>query len=309
MLPRKPCVCGHGKSFHLESVRPQSGQKGCFITNCPCKEFRPSVPCPACGFWNVKSCELVGHIYPIKNEKEYSESMEKTSLPAGVTFVSMSEVTRYVPGFTINVGNLERAKRGDWVRLLVKFPHRCDYCGKGCGMESKTEVEFISAKISGLNPASNLFKARILSYPEHGAQHGLAYDDDFTLAMNYVLDYVEQPTGPVVERTAKGEVIRTNYGTAAEEHLLTGEKPAAVPINAEDQKLRDVVKTLPPLAPVAGKRYWLRNGAVAVIWTQRDGKWIGKTEDGAEFEWNTAGAHASGNREFDIVRDLKEVLV
>jgi hypothetical protein len=233
--------------------------------------------------------------------------MEKTTLPPFVAFVSNSEVTRYVPQFTINVGQLEKAKRGDWVKLLVRFPHRCDYCGKGCQKEGTTEWEFISAKLSGLNPGAGLFKCRILSVPTQTTHHSLVFEDDLTLGLQYVLDYIEMPTGPVVEQTTG----RVNYGTAAEEHLLTGVKPAPAIINAEDQKVRDAVKNLPALPPAAGKRYWLRNGAVVSVWTERGGVWIGKADDGVELEWTPAGAHAGGNRELDIVRDptAKEVFV
>jgi hypothetical protein len=231
--------------------------------------------------------------------------MEKTSLPFGVAFVSMSEITRYVPQFTIDVGQLGKAKRGDWVKLAVRFPHRCDYCGKGCQREGTTECEFISAKISGLNPGLSVLTCRILSVPAHTTHHSLAFEDDLTVGLQYVLGYVEMPAGPVVEQSTG----RVNYGTAAEEHLLTGVKPAPTIINAEDQRLRDAVKNLPALAPSAGKRYWLRNGAVVTVWTERGGVWIGKADDGDELEWTPAGAHAGGNRDFDIVRDptAKEV--
>lgn len=233
--------------------------------------------------------------------------MEKT-LPLGVAFVSAGEVTRYVPNFTINVGQLGRAKRGDWVRLLVKFPHHCEYCGQGCGQEGKTAWEFLTAKISAVNAAASLVSCRVLSVPAQTAAHTLAFDDELTLRTDYVLDYTEMPTAPVVEPTTG----RVNYGTAAEEHLLTGVKPEPKAINAEDQRLRDAAQQLPPLAPVAGHRYWLRNGAAVEVWTQRAGVFLGKVlEGGQEVEWTATGTHAGGNRDYDIVqRDptAKEVL-
>jgi hypothetical protein len=33
----KPCVCGHGKTFHRETITP--GQIGCVIRGCQCPRY------------------------------------------------------------------------------------------------------------------------------------------------------------------------------------------------------------------------------------------------------------------------------
>ena len=250
---------------------------------------------------------------------------EKTTLPPFVLFVSVSEVTRYSPNFIVNVGDLQHAKRGDWVRLMIRFAHQCEYCGKvpSCGKELTTDTEMLSAKLWAPLSTANLAKVRILSRPNYTARHSLDYQDDLTLSASYILDYVPLKPDRVQE----------------EEYLLTGVAPSAAPIFVKDQriqhqpdckcdectgrraprplydgalenqKLRAAAQSLPPLAPQVGRRYWLRNGAEVEVWTFRAatyyGKVVGKFDNGMELEWTEAGAHTLGNREYDIVKDPK----
>lgn len=250
---------------------------------------------------------------------------EKTTLPPFVLFVAVTEVTKYSASFIPNVGNLGHAKRGDWVRLMIRFTHLCEYCNKvpSCGKELKVETEILSAKLWAPISAANLAKVRILSRPNYTARHSLDYQDDLTLSASYILDFV--PLQP--ERVSD------------EEYLLTGVPPTAPPIFVKDQhvqhqpdckcdectgrkargplydgatenqKLRTAAQTLAPLAPQVGRRYWLRNGAEVEVWTFRAetyyGKVVGKFDNGMELEWTPAGAHTLGNREYDIVKDPK----
>jgi hypothetical protein len=225
---------------------------------------------------------------------------EKTTLPPFVLLVSVAEVSRFVPTFVVNIGDVYKAKRGDWVRLMVKFRHHCEYCdapdGKNCRKEGSTDYEILSGKIAGVNAITpgrtGLAKVKILSNPAQTRIHSLSYGDEITLAIDYILDYIELKPDRVAE----------------EDYLLTGVAPEPRAINAEDQKLRDRVKSMPALAPAIegagrGKRYWLRNGAAVTVWTQRGQVFLGKTDDGVDLEWNAAGQNA--DRQFDIVKDPK----
>jgi hypothetical protein len=212
--------------------------------------------------------------------------MEKTTLPPGVGFVLQGQLSMYRPHFKLNVGNLAKAKRGDWIGLLIRFPLNTFPSG-----EQIYSTEFLSAEITAVVNDTGLVKCKILSNPVETSKHSLTYGDELTLAQAYILTY-EESTAQQVQQT---------------EHLLTGVKPEAKPINSEDQKLRDKAKSMPTVIPEPKKKYWLRNGTLVTVWTNYGGEWIGVADDGTEMHWKQSGAHAT-DRDLDIVKDLAEAL-
>ena len=211
--------------------------------------------------------------------------MDKT-LPSGVSIVDSSEATGLVPSLSLNVANLDRAKRGDFIRLLVKFkiPATSET------PENPKATEFVTCLVAAKTP-NGLIKAKVFSRPEMTYCHSLTYGDDLTVAERYVL------THEVSDVKQAAEV----------EHVLTGVIPEAQPINAEDAKLRAAVRDFPPLQPEMGGEYWLRNGVRVRVWGFHAGVWVGGVpiQGMATLEWTALGAHAGGNRDLDIVKDIR----
>jgi len=209
--------------------------------------------------------------------------MPEKILPPGVVIVDTNEATGLIPGLVINVGMLDRAKRGDFVRLLLKFrtPASLNFA------ENPKATEFLTAVVASKTPAGRL-KVKVFSRPEKTQFHSVTYGDDLTLSDRYVLSHESSSLSQVAEV----------------EPFLTGIIPISQPINAEDAKLRAATQSLPPLTPEPGREYWLRNGALVTVHAFHAGVWIGSpVEGGATLEWSVSGAHAGGNRDFDIVKD------
>ena len=208
--------------------------------------------------------------------------MPEKILPPGVAIVDTNEATGLVPNLGINVGNLDRAKRGDFVRLLLKFriPPTAET------PENPKATEFITGVVSG-RTNSGLLKVRVYSRPEFTARHGVNYGDDMSLNDRYVISH-ESATDAVAKEV---------------EHVLTGVIPQDVPINSEDAKLRNAAKSLPPLAPNPQQQYWLRNGLLVTVYMFHAGVWVGAGNDGSNYEWTATGAHSGGVRDLDIVKD------
>jgi hypothetical protein len=142
----------------------------------------------------------------------------------------------------------------------------------------KLQHEFVTAMVSAVPGTSSLIKVRILANPEQSTKHGLKYGDDVTLSLSQIIEHVA---------AAEGETERTAY-------LLTD---------------------LQPIAPIAGRAYWTRDGATAMIWTQladQTGQYfLGEISWPAGFskagerdiQWNTDGRHRQGRAGLDIVKD------
>ena len=81
--------------------------------------------------------------------------MEKLTLPAHVALLNQDQARARHPNVKIDVGNLGRAQRGDWLRMLIEFP-----LGDG------RSDEFLTAMVK--QPGDGvLLKCRILSKPEY----------------------------------------------------------------------------------------------------------------------------------------------
>jgi hypothetical protein len=209
--------------------------------------------------------------------------MPEKILPSGVVIADTNEATGLVGNLTLKVANLDRVKRGDFVRLLLKFK----IPATAQNPENPKATEFLTAVVASKTP-NGLLKAKVFSRPEMTQFHSVTYGDDLTLAERYVVSH-EQST------VAQAQEV---------EPFLTGVIPISQPVNAEDAKLRQVAQTLPPIAPEAGKRYWLRNGMIVTVHMFHVGVWVGTSvSDGTPLEWAANGANAAGNRDFDIVKD------
>ncbi len=221
--------------------------------------------------------------------------MDKT-LPPNVSIVSLSEATGILPGLEPRVGNLDKAKRGDYIRLLLKFPNPpVTYRDKDDierQVTTYTEIvdekpverplpknghEFLTAMITQVF-ATGLIKCKVLANPSHAGVHGVHYGDDLTIQQAYVIEHTV---------SAPGEADRTA-------HLLA---------------------ELRPIAPAPGRTYWTRNGATAKIWTaQQDANgsfllgevsWpsgLGQAGQ-SNVQWCPDGKHRQGDPGLDIVKD------
>lgn len=223
--------------------------------------------------------------------------MAEKTLPPGVAIVDTNEASGLIPNLSINVGNLDRAKRGDFVRLMLKFktpavpevpagptPNQPFIPGTP---ENPKATEFITAVIASRNATSGLTRVRVYSRPRLTQYHAVTYGDDLTLSDRYILSH--EPSTPELAQSL--------------EPLFTGVIPQATPINSEDAALRTATKNLPPLAPNPQQQYWLRNGALVTVYMFHAGVWIGAGQDGTNYEWLATGAHAGGQRDLDIVKD------
>lgn len=245
--------------------------------------------------------------------------MAEKTLPAGVAIVDTNEISSLVPNFTLHVGDLGRARRGDFVRLLLKFSEPAQ---EGREANSKA-TEFVTCVVTSRTPGG-LLKAKVYSRPEKTLFHSVDHGDELTLGDRYVLSHE----------------ISTDQILAKVEPFLSGQKPKVVPLNIEDAKLRAAVDKLPAIPPQQGGIYWLRNGAVVRVWTWQTRKqvtcqacgrqllganiqnemcpntrgyhswveadysvWLGGSDDGAAIEWTQDGSHAGGLRDLDIVKD------
>jgi hypothetical protein len=209
--------------------------------------------------------------------------MAEKILPPGVTIVDSNEATGLVPGLTLKVANLDTAKRGDFVRLLVKFPNPA--ANVRPWIERLTCV-VINRMAAGAGP----LRIKVYSRPEMTHLHSIDFGDELTVGDRYILAH--EPS--------------TEKQISEVEPFLTGVIPETKPINAEDQKLRDAVKNYPPLQPETGREYWLRNGMRVRVFAYHAGVWIGSPVDGgATLEWAMNGTSMTNDREFDIVKDPK----
>ena|SRR5579871_5436509 len=136
--------------------------------------------------------------------------------------------------------------------------------------------EFLTAMVKEITQAqmaSGLIKCRILSKPEHPEKHSLKYSDDITVSVSHVLEHSK----------ATDDQVRTTA------HLL------------DDLK---------PMAPLAGRNYWTRNGSEAQIWTtmqdERGVYLLGQCAGLRDVQWNQDGTHRGGMAELDIVKDPRE---
>lgn len=221
--------------------------------------------------------------------------MAEKTLPPGVAIVDTNEASGLIPNLSINVGKLDQAKRGDFVRLLLKFktPAVPEVPGEGPNRpaipgvpENPKATEFVTAVVA-TRTGGGLLKVRVYSKPRQTQFHAVTYGDDLTLNDRYVLSH-EQSTMELAQSL---------------EPLLTGVIPQARPINAEDAGLRAATKNLSPLGPNPQQQYWLRNGVLVTVYMFHAGVWVGAGQDGTNYEWLATGAHAGGQRELDIVKD------
>ena len=220
-------------------------------------------------------------------------------LPPGVIIVDSGEATGLVPNLPLSVAHLGSAKRGDFVRLLVKFTSP-GVIGFPAGPNPVTQpaipeipanpraTEFITAVVAS-RTGNGLLKVKVYSRPRNTQIHSITFGDDLTISERHVISHES------VTLSQAAEV----------EHVLTGVIPESRPINAEDAKLRAAVRDFPPLQPEMGGEYWLRNGVRVKVWGFHAGVWIGAPEGGAAIEWTGLGAHAGGNKELDIVKDIR----
>ena len=104
--------------------------------------------------------------------------MEKQTLPANVTLLNQDQAQARHPNVKIDVGNLGRAQKGDWLRMLIEFP-------LGDGRAN----EFLTAMVK--DTAAGLIKCRILSKPEYSSVHTLRYGDDLTVGVAYILEHTK----------------------------------------------------------------------------------------------------------------------
>lgn len=207
---------------------------------------------------------------------------ETKSFPMGVTYADVSKAMNMAPQFQPKLDTVQLIKRGDPVKVMVQF--RPDTPSEGNPQPRAYEV--LPAFV--LDRQSPIVTLKIASAPQYTHKHGLGFEDVVTAREDFIL-YHESATAEQVK---------------AIEHLLTGVVPAAQPVNEEDRKLREAVKNLPPLAPEVGKRYWLRNGLLANVWTFLSGEnvYLGNAPGWDQLRWNQIGASTT-NRDFDIVKD------
>jgi len=129
--------------------------------------------------------------------------MADKNLPVGVVFVPLNNaVSEFQGKFTPNVSKMGLVKRGDYVKILLKFP---EY-----PKESGNVHEFITCQISSVSP-NGFLRIRIASHPQFQGAHGLRYGDDIVIQQAHVLEH-----DPVTSEVAK-----------ATEHMLVDMPPLA----------------------------------------------------------------------------------
>jgi hypothetical protein len=203
-------------------------------------------------------------------------------LPAGVVIADINEASALLQNFTPKVGWLGKVKRGDFLRLLLRFTRPAS----GDKPENPRATEFITCVVASKTDYG-LLKTKVFSRPEMTQFHSVTYGDDITVSERYVLQHEQSGPSQVQEV----------------EPFLTGVIPISQPVNEHDAKLRAVAQDLPPMAPQSGRQYWLRNGTLVTVFAFHVGVWIGSNEAGATLEWTATGQNAQGNRDLDIVKD------
>lgn len=245
--------------------------------------------------------------------------MPEKLLPAGVSIVDTSEVGGLFPNFILKIGQLNLAKAGDFVRLLLKFMVPVE------GEAPRRDTEFLTAVITS-KTGNGLLRCKVYSAPEKTRFHAIDYGDELTVSDNYILTH----------EASSDQIVKDL------QPFLTGVIPEPIPINQEDAKLRAATQHLPPLTPEQGRQYWTRNGTLVTVWTMQTQRiiscaecgrqqfgsqmqnemcpqtrtyhvwrdrersvWLGGSSDGAAIEWNRNGSHAGGIRDLDIVDIVK----
>ena len=166
--------------------------------------------------------------------------VEKQTLPVNVTLLNQDQARARHPNVKIDVGNLGRAQRGDWLRLLIEFP-------LGDGRAN----EFLTAMVKEPGGGAVL-KCRILSKPEYSSVHSLRYGDDLTVGVAYILEHT---------KATEDENIKTAY-------LLEDMKPMVPVIGKPLWTRNGGVANVWTLLTDAQGAYWL--GEVSGV---RDVQW------------------------------------
>jgi len=205
-------------------------------------------------------------------------------LPLSVSIVDTNEAGGLQPGLQLKIPYLDRLKRGDFIRVMVKYQE---------GAAKSREI--LTCLVTATRPGSGLVDCKIFSSPELTHFHTLEYGDDLTIQERSIIEH--EPSDP--------------KRVESMEHFLTGVIPQPKPINPEDEKLRHKVETMPAIAPKTNRKYWLRNGTsvTAGAFLENIQQWFGTSPDGSQFWWHPDGTSASGNRELDIVKDQSETEV
>ena len=213
--------------------------------------------------------------------------MSTKLLPLGTAFADVSKALNLQPGFTPRLQDVERLKRGDFVRIMVLSPTQV-----ADPPNYETLTCLVIEKLGHPRPASCTVAVKIQSTPVFTYQHGLEFGDTITVQEQHIL-WHESATAEQVKQV---------------EHLLTGVIPEPEfkdpKVAEEDRKLREVIKNLPPLAPEAGKRYWTRNGLSVGVWTflQDQDCFVGGVTPNDTLRWKRDGTSLV-KRDFDIVKD------
>lgn len=209
--------------------------------------------------------------------------MSTKALPLGTTFADVSKAFNVQPAFTPRLQDIDRLKRGDFVRIMVLFrpdtpteanPKPPNYETLTCLVVERRQSPIVAVMIQ--------------SSPAFTSKHGLEFGDTITVQEQHIL-WHESATAEQVKQV---------------EHLLTGVIPEAHPVNEEDRKVREASKNFPPLAPEAGKRYWTRNGLSVTVWTflQDQDCFVGGVTPNDTMRWRRDGTSLV-TRDFDIVKD------
>lgn len=208
--------------------------------------------------------------------------MSTKPLPMGTALANVGQAMNLQPAFAPRTNDVDRLKRGDYVRIMIQFrPETPSEANP-----KPRNFEMLTALV--MERRSPIIAVKIQTTPSHTPQHGLEFGDVIHIQEQHVI-WHEPATPEQVKQV---------------EHLLTGVIPEAQPVNEADRKLREAGRNLPPLAPVAGKVYWLRNGLDAKVWGQNpDGSFIGNLAgEAVPLRWLANGRHEN-NLDLDIVKD------
>jgi hypothetical protein len=209
--------------------------------------------------------------------------MDKT-LPAGISFASLSDAQSLRPDITPAIAALHLVKRGDFITILLKWkPQPTKFIDKN-GNEAVHEwpanamqTETLACLVSQVAP-NGLIRARVTSSPSETAIHTVTHGDDLAITEPYVLRHESTPGNKL----------------AGLEHLLTD---------------------IAPIPPIVGKKYWTRDGGEATIWTELtsgEGNYLlgevswaaGVGREGLrDVQWLKDGRNRQGMTRLDIVRD------
>jgi len=190
--------------------------------------------------------------------------VEKQTLPPNVTLLNQDQARARHPNVKIDVGNLGRAQRGDWLRMLIDFPKGENATGPLRG------DEFLTAMVKTVSDGGALIKCRILSKPEYSLIHSLRYGDDLTVHAMHVLEHT---------KATEDEKLKTAY-------LLEDMKP------------------MPPVVgkPLWTRNGGVAN--VWTLLTDAQGAYyIGEVSGVRDVQWKPDGSHRGGDPGLDIVKD------